>query len=157
MLESLGALHALGQDVDFSPPLLRSRPACSAADVSLATQPFSLEPSRRLALVEEALTPLDEGSPAADGSLPDGLAPLDELFHTVSWERAPLLEPLLDAPSAPGAWLVFADHGGVGEALAARLEARGTLAHWCSARRRTAAPARIGFPRIQRAPSRSRA
>ncbi len=125
MLESLGALYALGQDVDF-----RRLYSAPGRHVQLPTYPwqrsrFPLESSRHPTRVEEAPAPPEANRPVADRSQGDGLAPLDELFHTVSWEFAPQPDPPIEAPSAPGTWLILADRGGVGEALAAQLEARG--------------------------------
>jgi len=50
--------------------------------------------------------------------LPD--ASLDRLLYRLEWRAAPP-PPAPEAPAAPGSWLIFADRGGVGEALARRL------------------------------------
>src|SRR5262249_40460200 len=51
-------------------------------------------------------------------------APLGELFHELVWREQPLP---LSMPSRSGRrWLVFADAGGVGEALVRELEAHGS-------------------------------
>lgn len=47
----------------------------------------------------------------------------DNWFYDVDWQPAPLHET---ADSDSGAWLIFADDTGIGDALAAQLEARGT-------------------------------
>ncbi|NWG15754.1 MAG: type I polyketide synthase [Chloroflexi bacterium] len=44
-------------------------------------------------------------------------------FYEVAWQLAPVFEP--ESRSEPGAWLIFADQMGIGEALAAQLEALG--------------------------------
>ena len=54
---------------------------------------------------------------------------LSDYFYEVQWQpKAPskstkVLEPL--RPDQPGSWVIFADHGGVGQALAELLEERG--------------------------------
>ncbi|MDL1883139.1 SDR family NAD(P)-dependent oxidoreductase [Anaerolineae bacterium CFX8] len=44
-------------------------------------------------------------------------------FYEVTWQPAPVSEP--ESRREPGAWLIFADQMGIGEALAAQLEALG--------------------------------
>jgi NADPH:quinone reductase-like Zn-dependent oxidoreductase/acyl carrier protein len=49
------------------------------------------------------------------------------LFYTTSWERAEL--PPSPTRGVPGHWLIFADSGGVGQALAGQLDAAGGQCH----------------------------
>lgn len=49
-----------------------------------------------------------------------------EWFHRVQWVEIPPPPP---APAEPGTWLVLADHGGVGDALAVALERQGHHCH----------------------------
>ena len=48
----------------------------------------------------------------------------DDLLYDVAWQRAPELT-VRGSPKAEGMWLLFADHGGTAEALAAEIEAAG--------------------------------
>lgn len=52
------------------------------------------------------------------------LSPLFDSMYQVAWEERPLAQPT-PREEAPGRWLVFADQGGVGTALAEELRARG--------------------------------
>jgi acyl transferase domain-containing protein/aryl carrier-like protein len=48
---------------------------------------------------------------------------LDDLLYAYKWQAQPIA--VADGPREPGAWLIFADHGGIGVRLAERLRAAG--------------------------------
>ncbi|AKT41320.1 hybrid non-ribosomal peptide synthetase/type I polyketide synthase [Chondromyces crocatus] len=132
LLNSLGALHARGADVDwdaFDRGYARRR-------VPLPTYPFERrrhwidEPDRAAAsappsIVERVDLPsveLSSTGPVTQRAV--GALKLDWLHETVWREHHPSADPT--SIRAPARWLLLADEGGVGEALATRLRARGS-------------------------------
>ena len=110
MLESLGRLYVEGVRVDwagFDRDYARRK-------VALPTYPF--ERQRYWIDVEPVRRAQDE-VPVAPAASPGG----PELYET-AWVRQPL--EVTSATGAGGRWLILADAGGVGAALARRLEAR---------------------------------
>nr|QVV57686.1 hypothetical protein [Myxococcales bacterium] len=105
MLEVVGALHAHGVDIDWS----RLHPAGGRC-VSLPVYPWQ----KQRYWIEEAAP----ARPAADAE-----DPLHGCVHELRWRKKDRAAGRRS--SAAGAWLLFSDHGGTGEALAALLRERG--------------------------------
>nr|QVV57687.1 polyketide synthase [Myxococcales bacterium] len=106
MLEALGGLHAHGLEVAWE----KLHPAGGHC-VSLPTYPWQ----RQRHWLEGAPAPRP-GELVAD--------PLEDDLYEVQW-RTKEREARDRPASAGGAWLILADRGGAGEALAARLRERG--------------------------------
>ncbi|HEY7170340.1 MAG TPA: SDR family NAD(P)-dependent oxidoreductase [Vicinamibacterales bacterium] len=106
LLETCGALYARGVDLDFEAfdrPYRRRR-------VALPTYPFERERHWLAVLDRRVDTPTH------------ARADIDNLLYELTWREQPLAP---ERSVESGDWLIFADRGGVGRALASRLEALG--------------------------------
>ncbi|HEX6203922.1 MAG TPA: type I polyketide synthase, partial [Thermoanaerobaculia bacterium] len=117
MLTALAELWAAGVPVRWSGFWSGER----RRRVSLGTYPFErkrywVEPGTSMALPWEPST-------AAAGGEPAGPRPLDEWLSLPSWKLG--MMPPLDLAGDGAEWLVLADRGGLGEAVAARLRDAG--------------------------------
>jgi NAD(P)-dependent dehydrogenase (short-subunit alcohol dehydrogenase family)/acyl carrier protein len=114
LLGHLGQLYTLGHPVDFS-KLYTSH----ARKVALPSYPWQ----RERFWVEELPGAAATMAHPAVWRLPDALA---ECLYEVKWiEKVSASSSPAEGGSRPGRWLIFCDRGGVGESLAARLEAEG--------------------------------
>ncbi|MBI2838244.1 MAG: SDR family NAD(P)-dependent oxidoreductase [Acidobacteria bacterium] len=123
MLRSLAALYAHGAEIDwdgFDRDYQRRR-------VAVPTYPFErkrywLEPN------PEASAVLTETS-KNEMVHPDSEIGADEWFYRIEWQTKPHRPPVPNTESCrnadAGRWLIFADNGGVGSALAELLAERG--------------------------------
>jgi acyl transferase domain-containing protein/acyl carrier protein len=114
MLEAMCELYRLGWPVDWS----RCLPAGGTA-VALPTYPwqhkrFWMDSSRPAAQVEVDVSAKTQAK-----------KPFDELTYTVEWPRREREERHGRKREDPGSWLLLADRGGVGVALASLLRERG--------------------------------
>src|SRR5215467_1517385 len=129
------ALYLAGVDVDWE----RVHTHAPRRRVALPTYPFQrhrfwIEATPRAVTV--APRPVSAGEAHQNGKANDAhdvVRPVavprpspGEWFHRVRWVELP---PPAAEPAAPGTWLVLLDRGGVGEALAARLERQGHRCH----------------------------
>src|SRR5215467_11214267 len=129
------ALYLAGVDVDWE----RVHTHAPRRRVALPTYPFQrhrfwIEATPRAVTV--APRPVSAGEAHQNGKANDAhdvVRPVavprpspGEWFHRVRWVELP---PPAAEPAAPGTWLVLPDRGGVGEALAARLERQGHRCH----------------------------
>ncbi len=110
ILESLAALYERGAAVDWR----AFDGAYTRRHVALPTYPFE----RRRHWLDGASAAVPPAAPAAR----DALAA--EWFYDVAWRERPASEAA--GRGMRGRWLVLADRGGVGAALARRLEAEGS-------------------------------
>lgn len=113
LLESLGSLYALGHPIDWE-GVYRRRGRC----VSLPCYPWQHE---------RCWTNVDPGSGSLRLETPDHPSPLGESRHDdmyeVEWQaRDPQPDAIGQAPTPSSGWLILADNGDIGEALAVRLE-----------------------------------
>jgi acyl transferase domain-containing protein len=114
LLRSLGNLYALGAPVSWAALYPRGR------FVSLPTYPWQ----RERFWVE--LSHQVPGNGRAAGAAPDPAAKeVEDLLYEPRWERQALQPGATNGHAPTGAWLILADDGGLGEALALALEARG--------------------------------
>ncbi|HYH96128.1 beta-ketoacyl reductase, partial [Hyalangium sp.] len=117
LLGHLGQLYALGHPVDFSKLYPTSARKLALPSYSWQRERFWIEELPGAAAAT--------AHPAA-WRLSDELA---ECLYEAKWiEKEPVSSAPAEGGSQPGRWLIFCDRGGVGEALAARLEAEG---HTC--------------------------
>ncbi|MCB9100063.1 MAG: amino acid adenylation domain-containing protein [Anaerolineales bacterium] len=107
MLESLSALYGQGIEVDWVGFDQDYAPA--RRRLALPTYPFQ----RQRYWYEMAEAPQSTGSPS------------DEWLYEVNWEPQPLAVETGSTFAQPGSWLILADGGGVGAALARQLQAQG--------------------------------
>ncbi len=105
VLETLGALFTAGVDFDW-----KSLYSTRGRVVSLPTYPWQKE---RYWI---------EVTPSNNGLTRDALA---DDFYSVEWRRQDQTSSENSFAESSGAWLVFLDNRGTGEALATELEARG--------------------------------
>ena len=126
LLRSLAALYAGGRDVDWN-----ALAASGAQLVSLPAYPWQRERHWLEAGRSAAAGPLPAPAPVAirnglAGALPSRSSTSADLLYELQWQPkqpasngAGALRPL---PTGQQNWLIFSDRGGLGEALAARLE-----------------------------------
>ncbi|NVJ08010.1 SDR family NAD(P)-dependent oxidoreductase, partial [Myxococcus sp. AM001] len=116
VLGALGRLFLQGHDVDWR----AVDPEPSRGKVALPTYPWRRQ---RYWPVVSARLPVErsESAPAHDGAVAATTLDAASLLQ-VRWEASTASGP---DEGAPGAWMLLCDQGGVGEALAARLEQRG--------------------------------
>jgi acyl transferase domain-containing protein/acyl carrier protein len=107
LLQTAARLWASGVGLDWT------RERRGRRRVPLPTYPFERE-----RFWVEPVPPAGAARPA-----PPGKQPVERWLYAPSWKRT---EPVAaEAAGAGGSWCLFADEGGLGDALAARLRARG--------------------------------
>ena len=118
MLESLGALYVHGYPVDFRKLHPSGRRCVALPTYPWERQPYWIESSYRLRSGELQRVEQEDVPQRAGQDL------LQECFYELTWSE----QPRRAAPAEHVQlrhWLVLTDRGGVGAALAARLEAAG--------------------------------
>lgn len=118
LLDSLGTLYIHGLPVDwqgFDRDYTRHRAV-------LPTYPFQ---RRRYWLREAATGDEKRRSKPASPTLAERASPLRDWLYQVEWQPQAQGAGEVQRQSISGHWVIFADRGGVGRALARRLEARG--------------------------------
>ncbi|MCA9872613.1 MAG: HAD-IIIC family phosphatase [Anaerolineales bacterium] len=114
MLTTLGSLYEAGVTVNWRAVYQHQSPRA----ILLPTYPFQRK--RYWHDVTPQWT-------VRSASLPDtAVFDADEWFYRISWQAVESSGP---GPSQPGQWLILADEGGVGDELAAQVQARGGQCH----------------------------
>ncbi|HEY2510263.1 MAG TPA: type I polyketide synthase, partial [Polyangiaceae bacterium] len=113
LASSVAALYARGEPLDLARLFGRRR----RASFDLPRHPWR----RERYWLDRASTPARLTPRAACAGAEEG--PGRELLHRVEWELAP--SPPLPPTDARGSWIILADRGGVGRALARELRSRG--------------------------------
>ncbi len=111
MLDSLGELYALGSEVNWS-GIYPKKEKC----VTLPSYPWQSE--RHWLDVAES----SEGKQASVGAPSENI---DDCLYELLWQPDQEQKIASTTASSAGAWLIFADESGIGEALATRLEGEG--------------------------------
>jgi acyl transferase domain-containing protein len=120
LLTSLRSLYEQGIPIDwagFDQGYARRR-------VSLPTYPF--QRSRHW------LTPSVSDRPAQQAEM--GTLEVDDWLYEIEWQSKPGEQLEFTSAATPSGWLILADQGGVGTALASCLEQRGQICHLVYAR-----------------------
>jgi len=112
LLGAVGALFTRGVQIDWA-GLDAGRPRRS---LPLPTYPFE----RQRYWLDTIATPVRSG-----GQAPLGREAIGDRLYQLAWRAT--TSSAAPIASSPGRWIILADHGGVGVALGAALEARGAV------------------------------